>query len=192
MSNDTWAGMTPAAQAPVDPLAKIRADYLALSPEARIKARDAALVKWQEEQKALNAAKEAEAATRIAIVAMLFDPATDEGTETIELGNGWKIKAQKKLNYTLGEGRTDPNYNAVEAALNSIEGLDLPEAKFIADRLVKWKPDLVLKEYRLLGEEKFKPIRDIINRVLTTKPGMPTVELIPPQLPGMPKGKGKR
>lgn len=153
-----------------------------------IKKRDELLQQWRAQKNALVIAQAQEMATREEIVALLFDPSQNEGTETIELGNGWKIKAQKKLNYTLGNKRVNGNYNDVEAAQDTIASLQKDGASLIADRIINWKPELSLTEYRRL-ETEFPEAKAIVDRVLTTKPGSPTLELISP--PEQQKGKRK-
>lgn len=138
-----------------------------LTPEER----DALLLRWQNAKNALELAKETELELRNEIVAGVFDPTKEEGTETFELGNGYKIKAVKKLNYTLNN-----EDDAVDRALTKIEKLGA-EGKFIADRLVKWKPDLSISEYRQLGDKYKKHI----DEVLTVKPGTPSLTLIEPK-----------
>lgn len=173
----------------VDPLAQFRKECAELSPEEWKAQRDSLLLKWRAERDELERAKANELETRNKLVAMLFDPEKEEGTETLELGGGWKVKAQKKLNYTLGDSRADPQFKSVGAALDTIEGLPLEEAKFLADRLVRWKPELAISEYRLLEtDERFTPVKEIIDRVLTVKPGTPSFELIEPNA-GPKKGK---
>lgn len=191
--NADWNSFTPAAPQqtatpinPNDPIAQLRAHYATLTPEEWTKERDKLLEQWRKEDAIVAAAKAAEMETRTKLVTLLFDPAKDEGTETLELGNGWKVKAQKKLNYTLGNSRADPKFKDVEAALDTIESLpEIAEASFIAERLVRWKPELTLTEYRNLNTDaRYAKIKEIIDRVLTVKPGSPSLELIEPAAPG--------
>lgn len=134
--------------------------------------RDAKILQWQEAVKALAVAKEAEAALRNEVIAANFaSHKEEEGTENIELGNGYKLKAVFKLSYTL-----DNKEEGVDKALTKLEKMGA-EGQFVAERLVRWKPELSVSEYKKLAE-KYKKI---IDEVLTTKPGLPSLELIEPK-----------
>ena len=136
--------------------------------------RDAKILAWEQAVKALAAAKDAEAALRKEVLAeaFAFDPeALREGTENFELGNGYKLKAVFKINRSFAGGQ-----EAVEKALQKIEKTG-PEGVFIAERLVKWKPELSLTEYKKLPE-KFK---NLFDEVVTSKEAMPALELVAPK-----------
>lgn len=141
-----------------------------LSQEQTTINRDQLLVQWLDSKRALEVAKEREAALRKQIVESAgFDLSKLEGTERLELGNGYELKAVKKLTYTLDVAKVD-------SALDKIEATG-PAGKLIAERLVKFKPELSVREYKEL-DPKFKKI---IDSVLTVKSGMPTLELIEPK-----------
>lgn len=135
--------------------------------------RDAKILEWQEAVKQLAAAKNAEAALRKQVLVECFDFEADdrEGTQNVELGNGYKLKAVFKLNRRLNN-----KDEAVDKVLTKIEKSGA-EGQFIAERLVKWKPELALSEYKKLPE-KFKKL---IDEVLTASPGMPALELVVPK-----------
>jgi len=136
--------------------------------------RDAKIMQWQEAVKNLAAAKEAEAALRNEVLsgAFDFDPeALREGTENVELGNGYKLKAVFKISRNLQGGN-----EAVEKALQKIEKTGA-EGEFIAERLVKWKPELSVSEYKKLPDK----FRKLIDEVLTSKEAMPSLKLVVPK-----------
>lgn len=136
--------------------------------------RDAKILQWQEAVKTLAAAKEAEAALRKEVLsgAFNFDPeALREGTENVELGQGYKLKAVFKISRTLQGGQ-----EAVEKALQKIEKTG-SEGEFIAERLVKWKPELSVTEYKSLPDK----FRKIIDEVVVSKESTPTLELVAPK-----------
>ena len=136
--------------------------------------RDAKILQWQESVKALAAAKDAEAALRREVLAeaFQFDPeALREGTENFELGNGYKLKAVFKISRNLNNEN-----EAVDKVLSKIEKTG-PEGQFVAERLVKWKPELSVSEYKKLPE-KFKKLFD---EVVTSKEAMPSLELVAPK-----------
>ena len=142
--------------------------------------RDRLLLAWEESKKALEVAKEKEMEQRKAVVAFAFDPNKESGTERIELGNGYQAKAVKKVNY--GFVKTEDgklNKAAIDKALAKIEKVGGTVGELIAERLVKWTPDLSLTEYKQL-DEKFKKI---IDEVIVTSEGAPTLEIIAPKTP---------
>ena len=136
--------------------------------------RDAKIIAWEAAVKALAAAKDAEAALRKEVLAeaFAFDPeALREGTENFELRNGYKLKAVFKISRNLNNEN-----EAVDKVLSKIEKTG-PEGAFIAERLVKWKPELSVSEYKKLPE-KFKKLFD---EVVTSKEAMPSLELVAPK-----------
>lgn len=141
--------------------------------------RDRLLLSWEESKKALEVAKEKEMEQRKAVVAFAFDPNKESGTERIDLGNGYQAKAVKKVNY--GFVKTEDgklNKAAIDKALSKIEKTG-PAGELIAERLVKWTPDLSLTEYKLLPEK----LKGIIDEVIVTSEGAPTLEIIAPKAP---------
>lgn len=126
--------------------------------------RDERIMAWNDAKKALDRAKDAEMKLRKSIVDGEFDVST-VGTQNIELGNGWKLKAVVKESYKLS---TDND--KVDAVLDTLEDWQ-------ADRLVKWSGRLMKSEYDKLDEaDKGK-----VNAVLTIAPSAPTLELIAPK-----------
>ena len=129
----------------------------------------ATLAQWEAAKKALEVAKETEMTLREQIAKMAF-PNPTEGTQHLELDDGWSIKLVYKMNYSLADNER------VDAALTRISNLG-QEGKFIAERLVSWKPALSLSEYRELDPQ----YKGVIDEVLTIKPAAPTLEIKPPK-----------
>ncbi len=139
--------------------------------------RDRILLCWETAKKQLEVAKEIEMDLRKQFVDFAFDQNKEKGTERIELDNGYEAKAVKKINY--GFVKTEDgklNKDAIEKALQKIERAG-PVGELIADRLVKWTPDLSMTEYNQL-DPKFKKI---IDEVIVTTEGSPTLEIIAPK-----------
>ena len=116
----------------------------------------------------LKAAKEAEAQLRAEVISLFSERVNDanaSGVENIDTGYG-QLKITHKLNYTLG------NANLVDKALDLIEKSQ-EGGNIIAERLVSWKPELSVREYKLLSPQQ----KAYIDTVLTVKPGTPSVEL---------------
>lgn len=138
------------------------------------------LLDWDAQKTALEVAKEREMTARKAVVDFAFDPNKTSGTERIDLGGGYQAKAVKKLNYGFvkdAEGKL--NKRAIDLALEKIEEVGGAVGELIADRLIKWTPDLSLTEYKQL-DDKFKKI---IDKVIVTTEGAPTLEIIAPKAP---------
>lgn len=133
----------------------------------------AKLGKLQEWQTALLYAMDAkklverEQELRKEVFGMFFE-LPKEGVNAFDLANGWKLKGTYKL-----ERKID------EAALPAIKEV-LAKLQVNSDVLIKWKPELAITEYKsllILNPEAVK----VFDQVLTTKPGSPTLELVPPK-----------
>jgi hypothetical protein len=72
------------------------------------------------------------------------------------------------------EGKTDKA--RIEKALSKIEK-DGESGELIAERLVKWTPELSLTEYKQLSDK----YRKIIDDVIITSEGTPTLEIKEPK-----------
>ena len=129
--------------------------------------RDAQLLTWDATQKQLTALKAREMEMRKYIVESNSQGIDADiiGTQNVDLGNGWKLKAVIKDTYTL-----DKDNDKVEAALDRLDDWQ-------ADRLVKWSPRMMKKEYDELTEAQ----RAAFNDVVTIKRAAPTLTLVPPK-----------
>ena len=124
---------------------------------------------WQEAKAALETAKANELALRNELVELFSDIKDPDhaGTENVETPIG-QLKIVHKLSYTLG------NADLVEKALDRIEASQ-EGGNVIAVRLVNWKPELSLSNYKLLDARQ----KAMINEVLTIKPATKTLEFKP-------------
>lgn len=145
-------------------------------------ARDKMLADWEQSKRDLEAAKAREMELRKEVVTFNFDHTKLEGTERVDLANGYQLKAVKKLNYALVSPVEGVSVvDAVDTALSKMEAMG-PEGKFIADRVVKWSAELSLTEYRKLDElPNGKAYKAILNTVIETREGAPTLEIVPPK-----------
>lgn len=138
--------------------------------------RDRLILDWQEAEKALALAKAKEIELRNKVMATCF-PAAEVGTNTLDLGKGYKLKGVRKLNYSLanGEGQTDAALDAIAAIGN--------EGVFIAEDLVGWTPKLSLTRYNKLeaSNPTHMKIKAVIDSVLTVNDGTPTLEVVVPK-----------
>lgn len=142
--------------------------------------RDEVLMLWKECKDAIKTAQDAEMEMRKYIVSRAF-PNAHEGTNTEELGNGYKLKAVVKYNYKL------PDNDKVEEGLKKLESLG-NQGPFIADRIVGWTPSFKLTEYRLLEEEAEKSDKfavdalKIVHEFLEITDAAPTLEIKEPKV----------
>lgn len=140
---------------------------------------DGVLMLWQQAKDILAKAKEDEMEIRKTAV-KIYVPTPTEGTNTVELGNGYELKAGIKFNYRLAEN------DIVESCLDRIAAIG-NEGKFIADRLVSWTPSFLITEYRVLQEEKEKgnptaiQILNIVSEMLTITDAAPSLDIKEPK-----------
>lgn len=138
--------------------------------------RDRLLAVWDEKKKALEAAKAGEMEARTAVFAFNF-PNPQPGVNRVELNNGYKLKATHKLNYKF-----DASLDAIDAAEDDCCKLGA-EAKFLAERIICWKAEPSVSEYKKLdlSNPLHVQVKAIVDRILEIKPGAPTLEIEPPK-----------
>lgn len=125
------------------------------------------VTRWDNARKEIKKWQAAEREFRMAIVNAKF-PDADEGTHTVELVDGYKLKVNVRMNYNLDKDKVEVALDAIEKTGN--------EGTFIAERLVRFKPELSLSEYRNLAPQ----YRNLINEALTIKRAIPDLELVEP------------
>lgn len=128
------------------------------------------LQEWNEAIVAATEAKKAiekEQTLRKEIMALFF-PTPEEGTNEVDLGAGWTLKATHKIDRKLDK-----------AALPAVFQ-QLREMGVNPDPLVRAEPALETKAYKSLVQTNPDASR-VFDQALTIKPGSPTLELIPPK-----------
>ena len=126
--------------------------------------------KWYaalQEAEAVKSVIKAEQDLRKEVIAACF-PEAKEGANAVDVGIGWKLK----LNYKIDRKVDETTYVDVLSRLR--------ESGVNTDVLVEFKPSLKLTGYRSLGEIN-KAAQVILEEALTIKPGSHTLELIPPK-----------
>lgn len=144
---------------------------------------DETLTAWERAKAALDAAKEAEMKLRKLYVALASDPTKQKGTENIVLGNGYKAKVVKKINFGWIKGPDDKvDVEAIHDAQDKIEAMG-NEGAFLADRLFKWSCELSVSEYNKLepGNPTHAKIKAELDAVIVTTEGAPTLEIVAPK-----------
>lgn len=122
------------------------------------------IMEWNELKSQIKTLQAKEMALRLKIAKTFFnDPS--EGTNTTELGNGWKLKMQYKLD------------RKVDIAM--LTNLAPQLRKHVnLDELVEAKPVLKISAYRKLEGEGKK----LFEQCLETKPASPSLELVEPKV----------
>lgn len=119
---------------------------------------------WQEAKEALAAWQRRERDLRAEIIGATTDGTVDSGVENVPFGPNHRIAITHRLIYKLDDGP------ALDAAL---EDVSRSMGDTIAERLVKFKPELSVSEYKKLDPD----VQKRFNRVITTKPGSPSLEI---------------
>lgn len=146
--------------------------------------RDRLIGEWHQAKQALIEVQDKERVLRQMLVTMLFDGTKLEGSETVDIGYGCKLKSTKEMYYnaTNKDGQLDAVNNALAA-----RGA---EAEAMFDELINWAPEVRVKAYRKILEtvEKYndQEMKTLLHAAITVKPGMPQLELITPATPESP------
>lgn len=125
------------------------------------------LSKWHEAQGALKTAKDVEAELRKQVVEEFFSqvPQDAEGTFSLPIGGGYKLKSQYKLSRKV-------NAEALQEIKADLEanGVDV-------DALVHWTPSVVMGQYRALSMEQ----KQLFDEVIESKQSMPSISIEAPK-----------
>lgn len=129
------------------------------------------LTRWYELKNQIAVMQNEEVQLRQKLVMDNFTATKLEGTESIDVWPGWRLRATKDMNITA----TNESHQT-EALLQTLGEID-PE---IAGTLVKWKPDVAKVAYRKLLElaDANPPLKTLIAAAITAKPGLPQLELV--------------
>jgi len=138
-------------------------------PENTVTQKD--LEEWFKLQDQLKKIKASEMLLRTKIYKGLFvEP--KEGTNSLPLAEGWVLKAKRTISRDIDQAALSVNSlvdPATQMSRLSANGIH-PES------LIKWKPELVLANYRTLTEEQ----QAIFNECLVIKDGSPALEIVLP------------
>lgn len=137
--------------------------------------RDELLTAWKEAKAALDRYKALESEHRKSVVETFSQDAKPghSGTENVDVGWGYKLKIVHGLTYKLDNANDGEKLDKVlDQIEKSMEG-----GNIIAERLVKWKPELSVSEYKLLSPAN----KALIDSVLTITDATPTVTLVAPK-----------
>jgi hypothetical protein len=153
--------------------------------------KDEIVRKWLAEKEVCKLATEAEKVSRESVTKALF-PNPKKGTQRYVHPQGYgSIKLVYGWNYNLGDReKVDPSTQLkvpvsaqVDAVLERIEGLG-ERGRVMAERLVRWKPELVTAEYEQLAasdDDVDIQIKGLIDDILTVTPASPQLTFEPPK-----------
>lgn len=129
------------------------------------------LNEWYRLSNELSRIKAAEMLLRTKIFRGMFkDPV--EGTNTVPLAEGWQLKGKRTINRDIDPGSLQAYVHQDEEGKSK-----LSEAGIAVGNLIKWKPELILKNYRQLTDEQ----RNVFDNVLIIKDGSPALEIVLPK-----------
>lgn len=128
------------------------------------------LADWVVAEREARITQQREKDLRAAVVEAFFGKDVKKGTHRIELPSGHRLKLTARENVTLAKREV------VEDALKKIERHEAG-GEFIAENLIRWKPELDSKIYASIPDK----IRKIIDGVITRKPGSPSIEVEDPK-----------
>ncbi len=137
------------------------------------------LEEWYRLQEQLKKIKASEMLLRQKIFGFYFQ-APVEGTNSAPLADGWVLKGKHTINREV-----DPGALGAMRVPDTETGKSRFDAAGInVDKLIQYKPSLVLKEYRTLTDEQQK----LFDQCLIVKPGSPSLEIV---LPAKAKKEGE-
>lgn len=131
-------------------------------PETQVTQAD--LEEWYTLQAELSVIKEKEQTLRMKIFKGMFnDPV--EGTNTIDLPDGFALKGKRVINRSVDEA-------AFKASIEELASNGIP-----TDEIIRYKPELAVSVYRKLTAEQMH----LMDTVLIVKDGMPGLEIMKPK-----------
>lgn len=123
------------------------------------------LAKWYGMQEQLSKLRVDEMDLRKKIIAAVF-PTVKEGVNNLDLPDGAVLKAT---------GST--TRKVVEEVFLALRDEMAAQHSLPLDKLVRWKPEVVVAEYKKLDDES----RAVFDQVLDIKPGTPSLEVAIPK-----------
>lgn len=122
---------------------------------------------WYTVSQQLKELQEKEKELRNQVIGELFPnvPEDAEGTFSLPLGGGYKVKSTYSLTRKIDE-----------ATLLAMRA-DFDKAGIDLDEVVQWSPSLKVSGYRKLNQEQ----RELLDEVITSKPGAVRLSIEPPK-----------
>ena len=127
------------------------------------------VVAWNALAEELAELKARELQARQKLIAKYFADVDDDGTTTHDLGRGYTLAATFRTSYSLDPDKARKAQD--EMGRQGDLGVEL------ATRVIRWKPDLRIGEFKKLPPAFAK----IIRKALTTSSSTPSLELREPK-----------
>lgn len=139
-------------------------------------ARDLILKAWEASKVTLELAKNTEMDLRKAAFGYCF-PNPTEGTQRVDLGSGYALKAVHKVNIKITASNED--VDKAEDAATAIGN----EGTFLFERIITWTPNFSKSEYKKLetGNATHVAVKKLIDGLIEETPGAPTLEIEAPK-----------
>lgn len=125
----------------------------------------AAVLAWKAQADALASAKEKEAELRAAAIALVFPDGLVAGTTRHQLADGTTLKAEVRVSAKVDQ-------KLIGAALAKLKKTAV--GRLIADRLVKWKAEASVSEFKALSLVH----RDLVKDAIVLVDGNPSLEVV--------------
>jgi hypothetical protein len=158
-------------------MVEVNGEMIDVNSAVGIAKRDAALAKWEASKVALDTAKADEMKARKTAFQFAFGGEAKEGTNRVELNNGYALKGVRKVNYKIAASN-----EAVDRAEDLMPTLG-NEATFLFERIIVWTPDFSKSEYNKLdtGNPTHRAVKAEIDKLIETSDGAPTLEIEAPK-----------
>jgi hypothetical protein len=131
---------------------------------------------WEASKTALEVAKNSEMERRKAVFAYAF-PNPTEGTQRVELGGGYSLKAVHKINtkITASNEAVDQAEDAASKCGN--------EGTFLFERIITWTPNFSKSEYKKLEADNptHIQVKKLVDSLIEETPGAPTLDIEAPK-----------
>lgn len=138
--------------------------------------RDYLLKLWEASKVTLEKAKASEMDLRKAVFAYQF-PNPKEGTQRVEIGGGYALKAVHKVNIKISASNEDVDKAEDEATKIGNEGT------FLFERIITWTPNFSKSEYKKLEADNptHIAVKKLIDGLIEETSGAPTLEIEAPK-----------
>ena len=147
-----------------------------LTPTETIWFRDEILSRWEQDKIQLDHYKDSEMFLRKLLVDVASDPELAKGAEYINLYNGYKLKIEKKIDYSLAKNDAGLDYAKIDAVIAQLNASG-PDGENIAAQIIKMKPELSVSLYNTVPDS----YRAIISEMVESKKSAPTVSILAPK-----------
>lgn len=160
-----------------------------MSEEELREDRNNKIQRWLDAKEGATTAAEEEKLSRQIVSDLLF-PTPKKGTQRYPLAAGYAVKLVHGWSYTLGEAKVTDEQGVVKTRAQIVEAIiDKVEGEFgergveLMERLIKWSPELVEKEYQVLDPERelHCRVKELIDEILIVKPASPQLTFEEPK-----------